>query len=163
MEASRAATADDVPRVAELVRLAIEELSGQRGGAIWEARESRPEPVEGDLATLLERPDACLVVGTVDGAVLGYGVARIERLRDGSTLGVVDDIYVEADARGIGVGEAMMNDLMQWCAAHDCIGMDAMALPGQRLTKNFFEELGFTARKLVMHRSLRDPDHAGGA
>ena len=33
---------------------------------------------------------------------------------------------------------------------------DAMALPGHRATKNFFEAHGFTARALVMHRRL-DP------
>ena len=32
--------------------------------------------------------------------------------------------------------------------------MDAMALPGHRSAKNFFEESGFTARKLVMHHRL---------
>jgi GNAT superfamily N-acetyltransferase len=163
MEASRAATADDVPRVAELVRMAIDELAEQKGGAIWRARESRLEPVDAELAGLLGRPDTCVVVGSIDGAVLGYGVARIEWLRDGSVLGVVDDIFVEPDARGIGLGEAMMGDLMAWCTSHDCIGIDAMALPGQRLTKNFFEELGFTARKLVMHWPRRDRDGPGGA
>ena len=95
-----------------------------------------------------------MVVGTIDGVVVGYAVARVERLGDGSRLGVVDDIFVEEEARGIGVGEAMMNDLVAWSRAKGCFGMDAMALPGHRLTKNFFEESGFTARKIVMHRSL---------
>jgi GNAT superfamily N-acetyltransferase len=141
--------------MAELVRVATAELAGQKGGAVWHAREARPEPVEGELKRLLDLPDACLVAGTIDGTMVGYGVARVERLGDGSVLGVVDDIFVEEGARGVGLGEVMMGDLTDWCVARDCIGMDAMALPGQRQTKNFFEELGFTARKLVMHRSLR--------
>ena len=33
--------------------------------------------------------------------------------------------------------------------------VDAFALPGHRATKNFFEEEGFTARALIMHRPLR--------
>jgi hypothetical protein len=49
-----------------------------------------------------------------------------------------------------------MNDLIAWCRARGCTGMDAMALPGHRQTKNFFEESGFTARKLVMHHRLDD-------
>jgi hypothetical protein len=47
-----------------------------------------------------------------------------------------------------------MDDLVAWCTAEGCIGMDAMALPGDRDTKNFFERSGFTARKLVMYHSL---------
>jgi hypothetical protein len=35
-----------------------------------------------------------------------------------------------------------------------CSGVDATALPGNRATKNFFEESGFTARLLVMHHRL---------
>ena len=72
---------------------------------------------------------------------------------------VVDDIFVEEGARAIGLGEGMIDDLMTWCEERKCIGMDAMALPGHRATKNFFEESGFTARQLVMHhRFAEEPD-----
>ncbi len=67
---------------------------------------------------------------------------------------MVDDIFVEEGGREVGLGEMMMNDLVAWCDERKCIGMDAMALPGHRATKNFFEESGFTARKLVMHHSF---------
>ena len=79
-----------------------------------------------------------------------------QRLRNGSTLGVIDDIFVEEGARGIGVGEGMINDIIAWCQDAGCIGIDAMALPGHRQTKNFFEDAGFSARQLVMHRRLGD-------
>jgi hypothetical protein len=36
-----------------------------------------------------------------------------------------------------------------------CVGIDALALPGNRQTKNFFESFGFTARAIVVHRRLR--------
>jgi hypothetical protein len=45
----------------------------------------------------------------------------------------------------------VMSELIAWCRAHGCTGVDVMALPGHRAAKNFFEEAGFTARKLVMH------------
>ena len=76
---------------------------------------------------------------------------------DGSHLGVVDDIFVEEGARGIGVGELMMGELVSWCRARGCFGIDVMALPGHRAAKNFFEESGFTARKIVMHHRLVEP------
>ncbi len=153
-EACRPAEAADVPRIAELARLAIEELAPMRGGAVWKAREARPEPVEEGLEALLDDPDARVVVATIDGVVVGYAVVRLEYLADGSVLGIVSDIFAEEGARQIGLGELMMNDLIAWCDERKCIGMDAMALPGHRATKNFFEESGFTARQLVMHHSL---------
>ena len=161
MEAARPATPADLPRLAQLVRAAIDELAPTRGGAVWRAREARAEPIEDDLGALLDDPDGRLLAGTIDGVVIGYAAARIERLRDGSLLGVIDDIFVEEEARGVGLGEAMIDDLVTWCAERGCFGMDAMALPGHRVTKNFFEESGFTARKLVMHHSLVDPSGAG--
>lgn len=150
-EGCRPATPADVPRAAELARAAIAELAPMRGGEVWRLREARPEPIEEGLAALLDDADARFVVATIDEVVLGYAVARLEHLRDGSVLGVVDDIFVDDDARQIGLGELMIGDLVAWCAERKCIGMDAMALPGHRVTKNFFEESGFTARQLVMH------------
>jgi GNAT superfamily N-acetyltransferase len=156
MEGARPATEADVPRLAELARAAIDELVPTRGGAVWRAREARPEPIEDGLAALLSDPSALVVAGTIDGVVVGYGVVRVEQLGDGSRLGVIDDIYVEDGARGVGLGEVMMGDMVSWCVGQGCFGMDAMALPGHRSTKNFFEESGFTARKLVMHHSLAE-------
>ena len=144
----------DLPDLAALARSAIEELTPLRGGAVWRARESRPEPIEEALAPLLTDQSCRVLVGSLDGVALGYAVARLERLHDGSTLGVVDDIYVVEGARGVGLGEAMMGDLVGWCTAAGCFGMDAMALPGDRNTKNFFERSGFTARQLIMFHRL---------
>ena len=154
-EACRVAVAADVPRIAELARAAIEELAPMRGGAVWKAREARAEPIEKGLEALLDDPDARVVVATIDGVVVGYAVVRLEYLGDGSVLGVVDEIFVEEGAREVGLGELMMDDLVAWCDERRCVGMDAIALPGHRATKNFFEESGFTARKLVMHHSFR--------
>ncbi len=161
MERARLAGPADVPRIAELTRAAIAELAPTRGGAVWKAREARPEPLEENLAAALADPCVRVLAGTIDGVIVGYAAVRIEDLRDGSRLGVVDDIFVEEGARGVGLGEAMMNDLVAWCVAQRCFGMDAMALPGHRLTKNFFEECGFTARKLVMYHSLADESSDG--
>jgi len=150
-EACRPATPGDLPRVAELNRAVVEELAPMRGGAVWKAREARPEPVEEALAELLDDPNARVLVATIDDTVVGYAVVHLEHLADGSILGVIDDIFVEEGARQVGLGELMIDDLMTWCEDRKCVGMDAMALPGHRATKNFFEESGFTARQLVMH------------
>jgi GNAT superfamily N-acetyltransferase len=140
--------------VAELARAAIDELAPMRGGAVWKAREARAEPIEEGIEALLDDAEARVLVATIDEVVLGYAVVRLERLGDGSVLGVVDDIFVEEGARQIGLGEMMMDDLVAWCDERKCIGMDAMALPGHRATKNFFEESGFTARQLIMHHTF---------
>lgn len=154
MEGVRPATDDDLPRLGELARAGIAELTPMKGGAVWAAREARPEPVEESLKASLADDHTRVVVGTIDDFPVGYAAVHTEVLNDGSRLGVIDDIFVEEEARQVGVGEAMMGDLVAWCDAQGCSGMDAMALPGHRSTKNFFEESGFTARNLIMHHRL---------
>jgi GNAT superfamily N-acetyltransferase len=154
MEGSRPASVEDLPRVAELADLARDELVPMKGGALWSAREAVAEPFEDAYGDLIDRDDALVVVGTVDETVVGFGVVTLERLRTGETLGIIGDLFVEPGARAVGVGEAMADDLVAFCAAHGCTGIDALALPGHRTTKNFFEGSGFTARALVMHRAL---------
>jgi GNAT superfamily N-acetyltransferase len=158
MEGARAAVDTDLSALEHLVRQATTELQSQRGGVIWSRREAHREPVRSQLETVLrgEDPDARLVVGTVDDAVVGYGWARVEELHDGSRLLVVSDLYTEPEARAIGVGEAMMDVLVAEARAVGAVGIDAIALPGDRHTKNFFETFGLTARAIVVHRAL-DP------
>ena len=154
MEAARPATEADLPSLAALSAKALEELTPMRGGAVFVHREGRAAPVEDTLRRDLEDPDAVVIAGTIDDVVVGYAAGRTEVLRDGTTLGIIDDLYVDEGARSVGVGEAMMGQLLDWFRSAGCAGVDATALPGNRATKNFFEESGFTARLLVMHHRL---------
>ena len=135
MEAARVATEADVPRIVELARQAAAALQEQRGGPLWTLREGRLEPLDA-----------------------GFAAARWETLRDGSRHAVVDELYVEPEGRGVAVGEVLMDSVLEWCEAAGCAGVDAVALPGDRETKNFFERFGLTARAIIVHRRLVDGD-----
>lgn len=144
--------------LARLCRKALAELAAQeRGGPIFVAREARAEPVDESLRQALLDPGSHVVAGTVDDVVVGLGSGRTEQLRDGKLLGLIDEIYVDPDARAVGVGEAMMAELLEWFRRCGCAGVDATALPGLRYTKNFFEASGFSARLLVMHHRMEAP------
>jgi GNAT superfamily N-acetyltransferase len=155
MEGARPARPDELARLAELARSGIAELVPTKGGVMWHRRESRPEPVEDSLGAALADPNHLVLVGTIDDVVVGYSVTRLETLRDGGRLGVVEDIYVEPGARAVGVGEALMDAVVEWCTAQGCVGIDSIALPGNRETKNFFESFGLVARAIIVHRSLQ--------
>jgi GNAT superfamily N-acetyltransferase len=154
VEAARAADESDVERLAELGRQGADELRPMRGGPVWAAREARPEPLEAAYRELLARVDTAVFVGTIDDFVIGLGVGRIERLRDGRDLGIIEELFVEPEARSVGVGEVIAERLLEFFNRRGCFGADALALPGNRATKNFFEQNGFVARSIVMHRPL---------
>ena len=157
MEGARPAEPQDATRCAELCRQALDALQRQRGGPLFTRGESGTV-VEtllgaGGLDRLLADGRRRVVVGTIDGEVVGLAVGRIEDVGE-TVIGALDACYVEPDARGVGVGRALVDDLVSWFAASGCRGVDATALPGDRTTKNFYEAAGFKARLITMHRAL---------
>lgn len=98
---------------------------------------------------------AQLFVGEFDGVVVGL-LAVTEGLRAGNDRpsGVIECCYVETDARGVGVGTALMDAALAWCRVRGCGDVDATALPGDRVTKQRLEAAGFTARLLTLNRRL---------
>jgi ribosomal protein S18 acetylase RimI-like enzyme len=152
-EGSRVAVPADLPRLAELADLAVAEQIDARGGAVWASREARVLPADASLEDDLASPEALVLAGTIDEVIVGYLVARAERLRDGTMLGRLTDVFVEPEARDVGIGELLIETALKWCAARDCRGVDAVVLPGNRSTKNFFETMGFTARAITVHRA----------
>jgi GNAT superfamily N-acetyltransferase len=156
MEEARPATAADIDAITELAREMHDELVEMRGGELWALRDARPERDRAAFEVLLDAADAALWVGTITDVVVGFGSVEIVGLHDGRLLGVVRELVVTAEAREVGVGEAILGRIVEWCRERHCIGVDAFALPGHRSAKNFFEGAHFTARGLLMHRAL-DP------
>lgn len=163
MEAARPARHADLAAVAQLARDAGAELGSQRGGRVYLAREGRRLPLVETLAVAIDDPDQHVVVGSVHDVTVGYGVVRLERLHTHETLAVVDDLYVDPMARGIGVGESIMDGLLAFAVENGAIGIDAIVLPGMRDSKNFFETFGLVARAIVVHRALQLDSHEEGS
>jgi GNAT superfamily N-acetyltransferase len=157
MESVRSAVPDDADACAALCQRALEELSGVRGGNLFARRETglvakallRP----GGLRRLLSDTRRLVVVGLLDEAVVGFAVVKAESVGE-SLLGVIDALFVDPDARGVGVGRTMLDSVTSWLIAKGCRAVDAGALPGERETKSFFESAGFKARLITMHREL---------
>jgi GNAT superfamily N-acetyltransferase len=157
MESVRSAVPDDADACAALCQRALEELSGVRGGNLFARRETglvakallRP----GGLRRLLSDTHRLVVVGLLDEAVVGFAVVKAESVGE-SLLGVIDALFVDPDARGVGVGRTMLDSVTSWLIAKGCRAVDAGALPGERETKSFFESAGFKARLITMHREL---------
>ena len=99
--------------------------------------------------------DAILYVGEFHDAVVGLAAATT-RVQHHSTerTGRIECCYVEEEARGVGVGSALIDSMVAWCVDQSCRDIDALALPGDRLSKQRLEGAGFSARLLVLNRPL---------
>jgi GNAT superfamily N-acetyltransferase len=160
VEHARQADATDLVFIAQLWSEAVAELDGQRGGFLLAGSLSR-EDLATELDLALQDHDRLLVVGMLDTVTVGFASVYCERQRR-EPIATIELIYVQPDARQVGVAEAIVGQVMRWASELGCIGVDAPALPGSRTAKAFFEDNGFTARLLLMHHPLQrgeaDPD-----
>ena len=149
----RPATEGDLAFIQALAARAAASLEGGRGAALLLARET-PPPTAEELGLALGAGDEAVLVGTLDDVPVGAIAARVEELPAGVRLGVVTLLFVDEEARSMSVGEGLLNAIVDWARAKHCASIDAYALPGERITKNFFEAAGFKARLLTVHHDL---------
>lgn len=152
MESARVASPGDLARMAVLAGRAIEEAASRRGGRAlvgrWQSTDI--DELRTALAAAMAEQDIRAWVGTIDEAVVGVVLARAES----GSAGRIPLMFVEPEARGVGVGEAMLDEATVWLAETGCLTIDIRVLPGDRDTKQFLEGAGMVARLLVMSRTL---------
>ena len=151
----RAAVGEDLDELVRLDRLARDHLRPLRGGEMYLLHTARPDPPEASLRADLADVDRVVLMGCLGEVPVGYAVAAVRALADGTCAAEVQEVFVEPEARGVGVGNLLMQRLVGWATDRGCIGIDARALPGDRATKNFFESFGLVARAITVHRDLR--------
>ncbi|MDA8315324.1 MAG: GNAT family N-acetyltransferase [Actinomycetota bacterium] len=157
MEGACPARPDQLVTCARLLEEARDHAATLRGGPELLAASqlpAAPDPItEQWLTRQWTGPERVLLAGTIDQTVVGVGAGHVTR-RSAERVGVVDCCYVEAPARGVGVGTALAQALVGWFTAAACAAVDAPALPGDRETKQLFESQGLSARLLILRRRL---------
>lgn len=155
MEHARAASPDDAEVLIGLWERAVAELDGQRGGTLLAGTLARAD-LPDFIHQAIDGEDRLMALGLIDDVPVGLASVVCRRDRR-ETIGELELVYVEPGARMVGVAEAMLVVVVEWCSAQDCVGVDAPALPGNRPAKAFFEGEGFLARLLIMHYPLPVP------
>jgi len=157
MEAARRATIEDVPRLVALGEELVGATRAHRGGGLLIDPEGSGEAFAGRAggwAARMGDGQSLVLVGTLDGAVVGFALSHVEDRVGHGRRGLLDACYVEPAARGVGVGHLLLDGSLGWMGERGCRSVDGVALPGDRGAKNFYETAGFKARLLTMHRDL---------
>ncbi len=156
----RAAGDDDLDSIVSLVAAAHAELGPERGGETWTQSEARPAPLRPSVVADMASTAHVMVAG-IDDVVLGVAITKTRTRHDGGLVAHVGELVVDPQARGIGLGASLLDDAAVWAADVGAVGIESVALPGQRATKNFFEAAGMKARLLTVFRDLTGPDIPG--
>lgn len=137
----RTATTDDIPALAELLHqlFAIE----------TDFTPDYPKQAQG-LDLLLKQPSAIIFVAEEDGQVIGMCTIQvIISTAMGMEVGAVEDVIVDVDHRGRGIGSALMTTAEQWAMQNKLgrLQLRADKTNGQALC--FYRQQGWTQSNLV--------------
>ena len=153
---ARSAGTDDIDTLISLYRTLEAEMTELH--PMWPRADGLDEPVADSFVAVLLDDDAKVFLGEIDGYPLGFMFGRSEALNaheGGKRVAAIRLVFVDEEARGVGLGEIMRDMLMEAFRASGHTLFDAHVLPGHRLAKNFFEAGGFSARTIVMHHDDR--------
>jgi GNAT superfamily N-acetyltransferase len=121
---------------------------------LWPLADGLDEPITESFESVMRDQASLLVIGEIDGVPLGFCWARSEPLLSqagNDRVGVIRLIFTDREARGVGVGEAMILPVLDELRSRGHHLFDARVSPGHRHAKNFFESNGFSARLIIMH------------
>lgn len=148
------ASRDDLNTLHRLFVLMKADQELARGGYLWAKHELRQEPVVDSLVASLESDEQWLWLASLDDVPLGFAGLELLHLPDGEVLGRLRELFVVAEARSVGLGEALMDCVEDLCRDQGCSGIESAVLPGNRASKNFMESRGLKARLIRVHREL---------
>ena len=147
----RAATLEDVPDIQEIATRSWEldyPETVSRETAVDDVRDWYGDD---DIRTELSRPDASLLVATAGNDVVGF-VHAIYSAGEGHVMRV----YVDPDARGEGVGRALVDAASDRLFSQGADRVRAMVLAVNEPGNEFYEALGFTLDEETYETKIGD-------
>lgn len=92
--------------------------------------------------------DVVLVAG-LGNTIMGSACVSIE-----SNKALIATIFVVPEAREIGLGDALLSQLVEELRHRAVTYVSAQALPGDRATKNLFERHGLIAQTIIVGKEI---------
>ena len=143
---TRSATQDDLVILRDLEAEARPALETFRGG---DRLAIEVPAVGGNWSRTLQDDSIFVFVSGVNSIVMGYLCARKSK-----KIATIEQVFVTRDARNLGIGDALISATLKWAKDNKLDSLDALALPGDRETKNLYERSGLVARLITVTKKL---------
>ena len=105
--------------------------------------------VGGELPAILNSTDQYVLIIDHHGDAQGFAHVDIHR-----EVATIRRIYITTNARNLGAGSMLLHAAREEAKRRGCKQVDAIALPGDRLTKNLYERANMKARLLIASSEL---------
>jgi len=123
-------------------------------GRLMTALSSRAtgDPIEESLLrAIVESPDYVQVVAHHKARLVGAATVGIV-MNPLGRMGRLEAFVTSEDARGMGVGDALWNEVMEWCKEKD-IDLEFTSKPDRRDAHRFYEKHGAAVRDTVVFKA----------
>jgi ribosomal protein S18 acetylase RimI-like enzyme len=115
---------------------------------------SNPPPGEDELAAIVTSPCSSLLVARdplADGRIVGSLTVVLFRIPTGMRAWI-EDVVVDGDARGSGVGEALNRFALDLADANGARTVDLTSRPSREAANRLYRRLGFVRRETNVYR-----------
>lgn len=114
---------------------------------------SAPPPTEDDVRAMAESPATALLVARLGagGEVVGSLTLATFRIPTGLRAWI-EDVVVDTEARGKGIGAALTNAAVDRARALGCRNVDLTSRPSREAANRLYQRLGFEARETNVYR-----------
>jgi ribosomal protein S18 acetylase RimI-like enzyme len=132
----------DGPAVIVTVHAVDDELIEAFNRLIPQLSSSSPPPSHDHLAALVGSEDTVLFIARVDGRILGSLTLALYRIPTG-TKAWIEDVVVDVEARGRGVGEMLNRAALDEARARGAKNVSLTSRPSREAANSLYRRIGF--------------------
>jgi ribosomal protein S18 acetylase RimI-like enzyme len=112
---------------------------------------SSPPPSHDHLTALVDSEDTVLFVARIDGRILGSLTLALYRIPTG-TKAWIEDVVVDVEARGHGVGELLSRAALDEARARGAKNVSLTSRPSREAANSLYRRIGFEPYETNLYR-----------
>ena len=135
----------------EIATESTDELVQAMAVLIPQLSKSNPPPSATDLAAIIQSEASVLFVARVDGKIAGALTLATFRIPTG-VRAWIEDVVVDSEARGHGVGEALNVAAIAEARSRGAITVELTSRPSREAANRLYQRIGFVQRETNIYR-----------
>jgi ribosomal protein S18 acetylase RimI-like enzyme len=139
------------PVTVEIARTVDDELLDAVGRLVPQLSSSTAAPTAGELREIVESSCTALLVARENSRIIGMLTLATFRIPTGLRAWI-EDVTVDASARGKGVGELLSREALRLAAARGARTVDLTSRPSREAANRLYQRIGFERRDTNVYR-----------
>jgi ribosomal protein S18 acetylase RimI-like enzyme len=112
---------------------------------------SNPPPSQADLSAIISSEASVLFIARVNGKIAGALTLATFRIPTG-VRAWIEDVVVDSEARGHGVGEALNMAAIAEARSRGAITVELTSRPSREAANRLYQRIGFVQRETNIYR-----------